>query len=371
MEVDGTARRPICRPSRALRETSRTGRGRRAAFHAHGRPGISYSPPGRKAIAVSQDPEEAKATRLFISQPGAARTARRLFGCGEAVARERFFTSAGVLGQDAQKVGRARGQLGNGLARDTEPIQHLLRATERRQRSAHQLFELDELLAADGNAAAAESLLGGASRGGLCRSARRQRRRDRRVHRARSRPSSPGRVICSIERAAEDAVCLRERQRARCELVLIAALALRDDAHNRIAPGLARRDEEHLRWPAVLERPLIERLALAREHVAGGSAEEGAVSFELGYGRRGLLRIADSRTARLVFDEIAAPAGRVLEHRVWLQPTTLERGAGSGEFVERQIEVSPRTQRSALGTFAGVFPSCETRPMKTSFSVTS
>src|SRR5207253_1346231 len=125
----------------------------------------------------------------------------------------------------------------------------LLRTAQRRKSTAQQLLELDELLAADGDAAAAESLLGGASRRGLCHRTRRQRHRDREVRRARRLPSSSGRLICSIERPAEDPARLRERQRARCELVLVAALAVRDDVRDRIAPGLARRDEEHLRWP--------------------------------------------------------------------------------------------------------------------------
>src|SRR5207245_11123282 len=104
---------------------------------------------------------------------------------------------------------------------------------------------------------------------------------------------------------------LRERQRARCELVFVAALAVRDDLRDRIAPGLTRRDEEHLRWPAVLERPLIERLAPAREHVAGGSAAEGAVSIELGHARGGLPRIAYGRTSRLLFADVPAPGRRL------------------------------------------------------------
>lgn len=53
-------------------------------------------------------------------------------GCGETVARQGFLTSAGVLGEDAKEVGRARWQFGNGVARDTEPIQHLVRAARRR-----------------------------------------------------------------------------------------------------------------------------------------------------------------------------------------------------------------------------------------------
>src|SRR5205085_10084584 len=111
--------------------------------------------------------------------------------------------------------------------------------------AAHQLLEVDELLAADGDAAAPESLLGGTSRGCLCHRA--TRRECRRHHRRRGpprEPTSPGRLICSIKRPAEDPARLRECQRARCELVLVAAPALHDDSRDRIAPGLARRDEE-------------------------------------------------------------------------------------------------------------------------------
>ena len=55
----------------------------------------------------------------------------KLVGYGEAVARKGFFASAGVLGPHTQEFRRARGQLGDHLARDMEPIQQLLRAAER------------------------------------------------------------------------------------------------------------------------------------------------------------------------------------------------------------------------------------------------
>jgi len=124
---------------------------------------------------------------------------------------------------------------------------------------------------------------------------------------------------------------------------------------NRIAPGLARGDEEHLRWPAVLERPRVERLALAREDVPSRSAEECAVPVQLGHRRGGLLRIADGRAAALVFDEIASPARSIVQHGVRLQSAALYSGPISSEVVEWQIEVlaenpaeSPRHFRRSL-----------------------
>src|SRR5205814_10176320 len=97
-------------------------------------------------------------------------------------------------------------------------------------------LELDELLAADGDAAAAKALLGGTSRGSLQHRTRRQWRRNRLVHRARRLPSSCGRLIGWVQRPAEDPARLLERQRARCECVLVAAISVRDDVRDRIAP---------------------------------------------------------------------------------------------------------------------------------------
>src|SRR3989442_402893 len=68
---------------------------------------------------------------LRPAYPSSTRCAPSLVGCGQAMPRKRFFTSAGVLRQHAQEVGRTRWQLWNGVAWGLEAIQYRLRAAQR------------------------------------------------------------------------------------------------------------------------------------------------------------------------------------------------------------------------------------------------
>jgi len=77
-----------------------------------------------------------------------------LFGSIEPVSGKRLPATACVLGENAEDEGAARRRWGDRIRRHVEPGQRLLRADQRRQRAAHHRFELDELLATDGDAAA-------------------------------------------------------------------------------------------------------------------------------------------------------------------------------------------------------------------------
>src|SRR5437868_3062406 len=160
------------------------------------------------------------------------------------------------------------------------------------------------------------------------------------------------RLLRSVDRSAKCAARLLEGQRACGELPFVAALTLRDDARDRVAPGLGARHEEHLRRPAIAERARVSGIdQAAPEHVADWSAEEVAVAIELGHRRGGLFRVPHRRASGLVLDEEAPLERRDLQDRVRLQPAPLEGQPPlhGGAVLEGQVQVLAKHPAEAAG----------------------
>src|ERR1700687_4461216 len=119
-----------------------------------------------------------------------------------------------------------------------------MRACKRSERTAQRLFEVDELLAADGDAAAAEALLVGAPCRALLTVRRNDRRRCDRAGCPRGRSGAAKWAGRGVWRAAQKSVGLAERQRPGGDLDLVALAALVDDGCDRVAARLGRGDEE-------------------------------------------------------------------------------------------------------------------------------